>query len=69
LVFYRKSRKGRRKGGKGGVVNATTFSFNPNLRELCADIVFFMVKTNLTALDWFFTTKAAKGGSKDAKEA
>jgi hypothetical protein len=117
--FYRKSRKGRRKGRKGCVVNATTFSFNPNLRELCADIVFFVVKLNLIALDWFlprkpqreaqrtqrrrskrnhvliqpqpqrtlrrhcvlggknkpdgpglvFTTKAAKGGAKDAKEA
>ncbi len=44
----------------GGVVNATTFSFNPNLRELCADIVFLVVKTNLTALNWFFTAKAAK---------
>jgi hypothetical protein len=68
LVFYHKSRKGRLKGRKGGVVNATTFSFNPNLRELCADIVFFVVKTNLMALDWFFSTKAAKGGAKDAKE-
>jgi len=27
----------------GGVVNATTFSFNPNLSELCADIVFSYV--------------------------
>ncbi|MDA0310282.1 MAG: hypothetical protein O3C46_06130 [Bacteroidetes bacterium] len=36
--FYRKSRKGRRKGRKGGVVNTTTFSFNPNLSELCADM-------------------------------
>jgi hypothetical protein len=31
--------------------------------------VFFVVKTNLTALDWFFTAKAAKGGAKEAKEA
>jgi hypothetical protein len=49
--FYHKARKGRRKGRKGAVVNATTFSFNPNLSELCADIVFFVVKTNLTALN------------------
>jgi hypothetical protein len=45
LVFFHKSRKGRRKGRKRAVVNATTFSFNPNLSELCADIVFFVVKT------------------------